>query len=80
VRHTDTTSCVLTYGHPLERMTYVEWHERPEHVTHATVSRPDDLKALAKPALEKQAESQEIEYPPDEHITNIRVAGVRRLL
>ena len=60
-------------------MTYVEWHERPVHVTHATVSKSDDLKALARQALER-AESQEIEYPPDEHTTNIRIAGARRLV
>jgi hypothetical protein len=58
-------------------MTYVEWHERPEHVAHATVSKSDGLKALAKRAV---SESQEIEYPPDEHMTNIRVTAARRLL
>jgi hypothetical protein len=56
-------------------VTYVEWVERPEHVTHAAVSKPDDLKALAKQAT---AESREIEYSPDEHTTNIRIAGGRR--
>jgi hypothetical protein len=62
-------------------MTYVEWHERAEHVTHATVSKPDDLKARARQAREKQfSESEEIEYSADEHTTNIRIAGVRRLL
>jgi hypothetical protein len=65
---------------PGERMTYVEWHEKPEHTTHATVSKPlGNAKALAKQALEKQsAEAQEIEYAPDEHLTNIRITGARR--
>ncbi len=57
---------------------YVDWpDERPERATHTTVSKPADLKALAKQAV---AESHEIEYPPDEYMTNVRVAGVRRLL
>jgi hypothetical protein len=61
-------------------MTYVGFHERPERTTQtAIVSKPPgDLKALAKQAPEEQfAESKEIEYPPDEHTTNIRVAGAR---
>lgn len=60
-------------------MTYVYWHEPERTPPAATVSKPDDRKALARQAREKQfAESQEIEYPPDEQTTNIRVAGVRR--
>jgi hypothetical protein len=55
-------------------VTYVEWHERPKRTTYATVSKPDDLKARAK----QFADGQEIEYPPDEHMTNVRVAGARR--
>jgi hypothetical protein len=42
----------------------------------ATVSKPaDDPKALAK---EFAGKCQENEYTPDEHITNIRLAGARR--
>jgi hypothetical protein len=56
-------------------MTYVVWHEQPEHATPtATVVKPpDDPKALAKQFAGK---SQENEYPPDEHVTNIRLAGL----
>jgi hypothetical protein len=58
-------------------VTYVVWHEKPEHTRNATVSKPDDLKALANQA-QWLAEAQEIEYPPDERMTNIRIAGARR--
>jgi hypothetical protein len=58
-------------------MTYVYCHEEPERATPtATVSKPaDDPKALAKQFAGK---SQENEYTPDEHITNIRLAGAKR--
>jgi hypothetical protein len=56
-------------------MTYAYWHEKPEHTTRATVSRPDDLKALAK---EFAGKCQENEYTADEHVTNIRLAGDKR--
>lgn len=58
-------------------MTYVYWDEKPEHTTPtATVSKPpEDPKALAK---QLAGTGQEIEYTPEEHITNIRLAGARR--
>jgi hypothetical protein len=58
-------------------MTYIVWHEKPERTTAAAaVSKPpDDPKALAKQFAGK---SQENEYAPDEHMTNIRLAGARR--
>jgi hypothetical protein len=57
-------------------MTYVVWHQRPEHIPPtATVSKPpDDPKALAK---QFAGTPPEIEYTPDEHTTNIRVDGNR---
>jgi hypothetical protein len=60
-------------------MTYVYWHEPERSPAAATVSKPVDLKALAKQTVEKQStEAQEIAYPPDERMTNIRIAGARR--
>jgi hypothetical protein len=58
-------------------MTYIVWHDKPERTTPtARVSQPsDDPKALAKQFAGK---SQENEYTPDEHITNIRLAGAKR--
>jgi hypothetical protein len=57
-------------------MTYVEWVEKPEHTTHATVSKPsEDPEALTK---QSAGERQENEYSPDEQMTNIRLAGARR--
>jgi hypothetical protein len=58
-------------------MPYVYWHEKPERTTSiATVSKPpDDPKALAKQFAGKSTEN---EYTPDEHMTNIRLAGAKR--
>jgi hypothetical protein len=58
-------------------MTYVCWHEKPARTTPtATVVKPsDDPKALAKQFAGK---SQENGYTPDEHVTNIRLAGDKR--
>jgi hypothetical protein len=56
---------------------YVDWpDEREDRSSHrATVSKPPgNAKALAKQAV---SESREIEYSPIEHITNIRLAGIR---
>jgi hypothetical protein len=58
-------------------MTYVVWHEKPERTTPAaTVFKPpDDPKGLAK---QFAGTCQEIEYTPDEHVTNIRLACAKR--
>jgi hypothetical protein len=55
---------------------YVDWpDERPEHVTHATVSKSDDLKTLAKQCA---GQRREVEYTDDELLANARVYGARR--
>ena len=59
-------------------MTYVYWHEKAERTTPtATVvsKPPDDPKALAK---QLAGTGQEIEYTPEEHLTNIRLGGDNR--
>ena len=54
----------------------VIWDDgRPERPPAAAVSNPPDPKALAKQFAGK---SEENEYTPDEHVTNIRLAGAKR--
>jgi hypothetical protein len=50
---------------------YVQWTERPQRPPAiATVAKPEDPKALAKHLA---GTGQEIQYTPEEHLTNIRL-------